>query len=136
MRRFTARESRNATVAPSSSPILLDTNVFSYLGKSGDKRGALYRPHISGKLSVISFITVGEMYFGARKARWNKAKIERLEKRIRSVVVAPYDLAVCEAYGRLKAALRKGRTIEDNDIWIAACAVPFDTVAHAQQKAF
>jgi tRNA(fMet)-specific endonuclease VapC len=72
---------------------------------------------------VISFITVGEMYFGARKAKWNKAKIERLEKRIRSVVVAPYDLAVCEAYARLKSALPKGRTIEDNDIWIAACAV-------------
>ena len=63
------------------------------------------------------------MYFGARKSKWNKGKIERLERRIRSVVVAPYDLAVCEAYARLKASLPKGRTIEDNDIWIAACAV-------------
>jgi len=68
-------------------------------------------------------VTVGELYFGAKKSNWNKTKLERLEKRIRSVVVAPYDIAVCEAYARLKASLPKGRTIEDNDIWIAACAV-------------
>lgn len=97
--------------------------MFSYLGKSGDTRGELYRPHVKDKLVVISFITVGEMYFGARKSNWDKAKLERLDKRIRSVVVAPYDIAVCETYARLKAGLPKGRTIEDNDMWIAACAV-------------
>lgn len=97
--------------------------MFSYLGKSGDTRGELYRPHVKGKLVVISFITVGEMYFGAHRSNWDKAKFERLQKRIQSVVVAPYDIAVCEAYARLKAGLPKGRTIEDNDLWIAACAV-------------
>jgi predicted nucleic acid-binding protein len=38
-------------------------------------------------------------------------------------VIVPYDYAVCEAYGQIKASLSKGRTIADNDLWIAACAI-------------
>jgi len=38
-------------------------------------------------------------------------------------VIVPYDYAVCETYGRIKAELPKGRTISDNDLWIAACAI-------------
>ena len=102
--------------------VLVDTNVFSYLGKSGDTRAALYRPHVHKKLVAVSFITVGELLFGAAKANWTKAKIDRMRKRLRSVVIVPYDYAVCESYGKIKAALPKGRTIADNDLWIAACA--------------
>jgi PIN domain len=39
------------------------------------------------------------------------------------MVIVPYDHEVCETYGRIKAALPKGRTIADNDLWIAACAM-------------
>ncbi len=39
------------------------------------------------------------------------------------MVIVPYDYEVCETYGRIKAALPKGRTIADNDLWIAACAM-------------
>jgi predicted nucleic acid-binding protein len=74
-------------------------------------------------LVAISFVTIGELLFGAAKDSWNKAKVERLKARLRSVVIVPYDYAVCETYGRIKAALPKGRTIADNDLWIAACAV-------------
>ena len=63
------------------------------------------------------------MLFGAAKDNWNRTKVERLKGRLRSIVIVPYDYAVCETYGRIKAALPKGRTISDNDLWIAACAI-------------
>ena len=97
--------------------------MFSYLGKAGDTRAALYRPHVEKKLAALSFITVGELLYGAAKDNWTNAKLEKLKARLRSVVIVPYDYEVCEAYGRIKAALPKGRTIADNDLWIAACAM-------------
>lgn len=72
---------------------------------------------------AVSFVTVGELHFGATKGNWDKVKLERLKSRLRSVVIVPYDDVICEVYGRIKAALPKGRTISDNDLWIAACAV-------------
>jgi tRNA(fMet)-specific endonuclease VapC len=74
-------------------------------------------------LVAVSFITVGELLFGAAKNNWSKARLEELKSRLHSIVVVPYDYAVCETYGHIKAALPKGRTIADNDLWIAACAI-------------
>jgi hypothetical protein len=33
----------------------------------GDSRAKLYLPHLQGKILSISFITVGEMFYGAKK---------------------------------------------------------------------
>ena len=109
----------------SSSPVQLDTNVFSYLGRSrsNNKLADLYLPHVRGRLLTVSFVTVGELYFGAQKGNWDERKIDRLVDRLRTVTIIPYDRGVCETYARLKASLPKGRTIADNDVWIAACAV-------------
>ena len=72
----------------------------------------------------MSFITVGELHFGAIKRKWSARKIADLSSRLRSIVIVPYDLAICETYGNLRAKLESiGRTTADNDLWIAACAV-------------
>ena len=63
--------------------VLLDTDVFSYLLKRNDPRGDPYRPHILDKTVAISFITVGELYFGATKKGWGAAKLSELETRLR-----------------------------------------------------
>lgn len=44
----------------------VDTNVVSYVMR-GDSRAKLYLPHLQGKILSISFITVGEMFYGAKK---------------------------------------------------------------------
>lgn len=50
--------------------------------------------------------------------------MEALKESFRSVVIVPYDLEVCRQYGEIKAQLEsKGKRIEDNDTWIAACAI-------------
>lgn len=123
--RFTAQESRYTSTAETSTEfVLLDTDVFSYLMKPADTRGPIYRPHVTGKTACVSFVTVGELLFGACKAKWPAARVADLKERLRAVVIVPYDLQLCEIYGELKAKLQEsGRVVAPNDLWIAACAV-------------
>jgi tRNA(fMet)-specific endonuclease VapC len=104
--------------------ILLDTDVYSYLNKPKDTRAQIYRPHVEGKLVALSFITLGEILFGAYKDNWGETRLTALRSRLLSVTIVPYDFAVCETYANLKDQLRAvGRSLADNDLWIAACAV-------------
>ena len=106
--------------------VLLDTDVFSYLLKSGDARGDPYRPHIRDKTVAISFVTIAELLYGAEKRGWGKSKRLALEERLRSVVIVPFDLDVCRAYAvlsNLRTPDGMARTIAANDRWIAACAI-------------
>jgi predicted nucleic acid-binding protein len=107
------------------SIIILDTDVFSFLWmKPGDTRSKIYAPHTSGKSIAITFITLGELRFWGNKRNWSKKKWDDLASRLRSVVIIPYDDAICSVYAELKAELSKaGKTVADNDLWIAACAV-------------
>ena len=107
----------------SDSKIILDTCIVSYLMRGGSI-AKLYAPHVEGKLLAISFITVGEMYFGAEKADWGTNKRQKLETTLRNFVVIPYDHEIARCYGRLVAERqRSGKSIAPNDAWIAACTV-------------
>lgn len=104
--------------------VVLDTDVFSYLLKAGDKKGDLYKPHVQGKTIAVTFVTVGELFYGADKKKWGKKKLALLQQRLKSAVIVPYDAQVCRTYGTLKNTLRSaGRVLSDNDLWIAACAI-------------
>jgi tRNA(fMet)-specific endonuclease VapC len=75
-------------------------------------------------LVALSFVTVGELLFWAKKRKWGDRRIADLYTRLNSTVIVPYDLALCETYGTLKAKLQEsGRVVADNDLWIAACSV-------------
>ncbi|MCY4409089.1 MAG: type II toxin-antitoxin system VapC family toxin [Caldilineaceae bacterium] len=103
--------------------LILDTNIVSYLMKGGPL-GRAYQPHVQNHLLAISFITVGELYFGAEKGNWGKSRRNELEAIIRRFVIIPYDHEVARCYGRLVAERqRAGRPIAPNDAWIAACTV-------------
>lgn len=103
--------------------MLLDTDVFSFMIKPGDTRGVIYRNRVQGKRLCVCFVTIGELLFGAYKKRWSQQNIERLKSRLRSVVIVPFDYAVCQTYASLKSSLAPGVCVADNDLWIAACAV-------------
>jgi tRNA(fMet)-specific endonuclease VapC len=90
----------------------------------GGREAEFYAPHVEDKLLAISFIAVGEMYFGAEKANWGDAKRRQLETTLRNFVVIPYDYKIAQCYGRLVAERQRiGSPIAPNDAWIAACAV-------------
>lgn len=103
--------------------VLLDTDVFSYLMKPGDTRAKAYSKHVKGKTVAISFVTYGELLFGATKKGWGAKKIRKLEERLKAVVVVPYDDELCRTYGKVRASLPRGVTVAPNDLWIAACAI-------------
>jgi tRNA(fMet)-specific endonuclease VapC len=107
----------------SEAKILLDTNIVSYLMKGGPLAEA-YLPHVQGRLLAISFITVGEMYYGAEHDNWGEKKRRKsLETTLRNFLVIPYDHEIARCHGRLVAERRRrGKPIDPNDAWIAACA--------------
>ena len=86
----------------SNARIVLDTNIVSYLMK-GAPQAEAYNPHVQGRLLAITFITVGELYFGAEKRNWGEKKRSELETALRNFVVIPYDHEIARCYGRLVA---------------------------------
>ncbi|MEW6606168.1 MAG: type II toxin-antitoxin system VapC family toxin [bacterium] len=107
----------------SDAKIILDTNIVSYLMKGGPL-AKVYAPRVQGALLAISFITVGEMYYGAEKAHWGEKKRKELETTLRNFVVIPYDHEIAPCYGRLAAERKRaGKPMSLHDEWIAACAV-------------
>jgi tRNA(fMet)-specific endonuclease VapC len=92
--------------------------------RPNDTRGALYRPHVAGKTPCISFITVGELLFGAARNVFGERRRADLNQGIRRATIVPYDLELCRVYGELRAQLEKaGRVVAPNDLWIAASAL-------------
>ncbi len=107
-----------------ASAVLVDTDVFSYLMRSGTPQAQIYRPHVEGKLVSVSFVTVGELLFGAYRKKWGQQKIADLMERFRAVTIVPYDFEICKTYADLRSKLEAtGTPVADNDLWIAACAV-------------
>ena len=103
--------------------LMIDTDIVSHLMRGGHVAD-IYMPHLQGKKLAISFVTVGEMYFGAEKAGWGPEKRNILESNLKRFVVVPYNIEVAKQYGIIMAERQKrDRPISDNDAWIASCAI-------------
>lgn len=77
---------------------------------------------LNGNRLAVTFVTVGEFYKGAYMGGWGQKRMEELERWLRGVGVVPYDAAVAKEWGRVTAEGKaKGREIQANDAWIAAC---------------
>ena len=107
--------------------VLLDTSVFSFFLRRNDTRANLYRPYTQHKTLVVSFVTVGELYYWAELRKWGPARLKYLEEKIPATIIVWYDLEICKTYARIKSGLKTAsgthRLVGDNDLWIAACAV-------------
>lgn len=105
---------------------LLDTNAWiSYL--KGNQTVLERLRHIP-KLAIAS-ISLGELYFGARKSQRVEANLRRVEILADEVQVYSVDTLAAQAYGVIRADLeRQGAPIGPNDLWIAAIAKAHDLV--------
>ena len=73
--------------------------------------------------AVISVIAYGELRYGAEKHGVRRS-LETLNELATLVPVEPLPFLAAAAYGEIRAALeRRGETIGNNDIWIAAHAL-------------
>jgi predicted nucleic acid-binding protein len=87
----------------SRGPVVIDTGVFAArLTPSGSLLAARYRPVLAVRPAVVSFVTVGELGYGARLAGWGPGRLRRLEYEIaRAEIVWPGPNLV-EAYVSLR----------------------------------
>ncbi len=107
-------------------PLLVDTDVFSFvLTQRG--RFADFEPFLEHRVLALSFVTVGELWFGAINAGWGATRRKELELRIATHLVLYPDIRAARQWAELyrdfrsKLSGNKGA----HDLWIAACALVF-----------
>jgi tRNA(fMet)-specific endonuclease VapC len=113
----------SAVKSSHTNKILLDTDVFSYLFGKKKNQPDLSKT-VSGKITYITFVTLGEAFFGAIDAGWGPTRIENLKQELgRHIVIYP-DYATCIIYSNIKSeCLSQGRPSGEQDYWVAATAL-------------
>ncbi len=104
---------------------LLDTNILVALirgNKLGKYIDSNYSLSTAFTKSLISIVTVGEMYSLARKFNWGTVKTQELRDLLDELVWLDIsDDSTLQAYGDIDAAMEAiGQPMGKNDLWIAA----------------
>jgi predicted nucleic acid-binding protein len=103
--------------------VVVDTDVVSFIFK-GDTRGALYRPHLNGRITVIAAQTRAELELWTLTRNWGALRKEQLHRELHTYVLAPFSEALCLRWAQIMDnAQRVGRPISIGDCWIAATAL-------------
>ena len=104
---------------------IVDTDVVSMIFK-GDSRVQGYRPHISGRLLGISFMTLAELERWSLERSWGAARKAELEQHLTRYAVLPVSRELCAKWAEVTWKARmKGRPIQSADAWIAASALHY-----------
>lgn len=112
---------------PFFEPAVLDTDVTSLLFNRDPVRAPRYRAILRGRTRYLSFVTIGELWFGAELRRWGPAHRARLEAFLRDYIVIQSAPDIVENWAGLRAdAQRRGYMIERQDAWVAAVALTLD----------
>ena len=103
--------------------VLVDTSVISFSIKR-DTRAALYRAHLVGRLGLLAFVTVAELYRWPEERGWGQRRRADLDRLLETYRVAFPDDALCRRWALLMAATKAaGRPLPFGDFWIAATAL-------------
>ena len=73
---------------------VVDTDAVSMLFK-GDSRAQGYRPHITGRLLGISFMTLAELERWSLERKWGTARTADLKQHLRNYAVLPATRELC-----------------------------------------
>ncbi len=113
---------------------LLDTNAASaIIDKDPDMQSWLANDYDT----LLPSIVVGELYFGAYKSTRVAANLALVEEFIAGNVVINCDAGTAKHYGQIKTQLKmKGRSLPENDIWIAAVALQHQLVVVTRDAHF
>jgi tRNA(fMet)-specific endonuclease VapC len=104
--------------------VVVDTCVLSYLYNRHSLAEA-YRPHLMGNTTMISFMTLAELHYGALKRSWGEANQRRLLDYVRrEYSVYPFNRDLCLRWAAIRDQTeRAGRQVSATDSWIAATAI-------------
>jgi len=85
----------------------------------------------------IPSVVIGELYYGAPKSSQAIKNLHRIEAFIAGSIILACDAVTAFHYGSIKDRLRqKGHPIPENDIWIAAIALQFDSILVSRDEHF
>ncbi len=102
--------------------ILLDTDVCIELLR-GNRKVIEYRERESDSIAV-SFMTVAELYYGARKSGQATKNSRLVDEFLLTVNIQHSTIPVAKRFGELKSRLQlAGLSIEDADLFIAATSL-------------
>ena len=112
------------------SYLILDTDVASYLYGNRPEAGK-YEHRLRHAVPALTFTSVAELHYGARRNEWSERRITALDDYLRRFLVLPFDADLPRLWARLRAhAARTGHPLahreNSNDLWIAACAIHYE----------
>ncbi len=122
-------------------PLLLDTNVLLHLvrGKEvGERIDRMFGLRARAEKPLISIVTVGECHAFAAYRGWGAEKKAALDALLHELVIVDINNGtVLRAYADIDAFLKKsGKTVGNNDVWIAATANAAGAVLLTTDKDF
>jgi predicted nucleic acid-binding protein len=107
--------------------LLIDTDVFTYIFKK-TRELPKFQSFLSDKTPHISFVTIGETYFGALNANWGDKLIGDLKQELSKYGVVYPNRDISLLYGKIRSeCLKIGKPIDEPDYWIGACAIYHDS---------
>jgi tRNA(fMet)-specific endonuclease VapC len=117
-----------------SGNYLLDTNILIALF-AGEPS---VLDHLKDATEVyIPSVVIGELYYGAHKSSQASQNLRRIETLIAGNSILACDAVTAFHYGSIKDQLRqKGKPIQENDIWIAAIALQFNSILVSRDEHF
>jgi|SRR5215472_2372606 len=118
-------------------PILLDTNIASYVIKRSHPGLDRWLGRIPVTDIFISAITEAELRYGIARLPDGNKMGRLLEEFLLTVNILPWDSAAARQYGCLRASLEKrGVPLENVDTMIAAHALAIEATLVTNDKAF
>lgn len=106
------------------NPLVVDTDVVSYLHKSHPTLKPAYAGLLRRYYVVISFMTLAEAVLWPMRANWGVRRSDELERYLARFTVIYPDDNMCRQWARVRHdSFRRGRPISPQDAWIAATAL-------------
>jgi len=103
--------------------LALDSNVLIYLAKDTE-RGRRYAPHLLDAVGVVPFAAAAEVLLNARRTKSRALTEQFWLKEFALYTILRPDIDTCIVWAELTAHARdQGTPYQDNDLWIAACAL-------------
>jgi tRNA(fMet)-specific endonuclease VapC len=104
-------------------PVVVDTDVVSYLFKN-DTRASAFRPLLTGRLLLVSFMTIAELDRWVLIYGWGERRRRSMEAHLRQYIVYHSDRDMCRRWAEvMNEAKSKGRPLSVGDAWVAATAL-------------
>lgn len=108
---------------------LLDTNICIYIAKQKPIKVLQHFEKLSVGQVGMSVITYGELFYGVQKSHYIKKNSVFLEELASLIPPLPIPTDTGKYYGEIRNHLeKKGKTIGNNDLWIAAHALAADLI--------